>query len=129
VVGVNYVTVTVEVLPILSSRTVTSTVEIQGVRQGWEATATPSLVNVSLEGPELLLAGLRPEDIQVLVNVAEYSLGQHRVVPDVLAPEGVTVVNVIPETVEVVLVLAPPPTPTLTVTPTLPVTVTVTAEP
>jgi hypothetical protein len=53
----------------------------------------------------------------------------HRVVPDVLAPEGVTVVNVIPETVEVVLSLIPPPTPTVTVTPTLTITPTGTVEP
>lgn len=129
VVGVNFVTVTVEVLPILSSTTVTSPVEILGVRQGWEATVSPSLVDVSLEGPQLLLDGLRPEDIQVLVNVAQYPLGVHRVVPDVLAPEGVTVVNVIPETVEVVLALEPPPTPTVTVTPTLTITPTGTVEP
>jgi hypothetical protein len=123
------VTVTVEVLPILSSKTVTSPVEILGVRQGWEATVAPSLVDVSLEGPQLLIDGLRPEDIQVLVNVADYPLGVDRVVPDVLAPEGVTVVNVIPETVEVVLSLVPPPTPTVTVTPTLTITPTVTSEP
>ncbi len=129
VVGVNFVTVTVEVLPILSSKTVTSPVEILGIRQGWEATVSPSLVDVSLEGPQLLLDGLRPEDIQVLVNVAQYPLGVHRVVPDVLAPEGVTVVNVIPEMVEVVLNLVPPPTPTVTVTPTLTITPTVTNEP
>jgi YbbR domain-containing protein len=129
VVGVNFVTVTVEILPILSSKTVTSPVEILGIRQGWEATVTPSLVDVSLEGPQLLLDGLGPEDIRVFVNVADYPLGVDRVVPDVLAPEGVTVVNVFPETVEVVLTLIPPDTPTVTVTPTLTITPTGTVEP
>lgn len=114
VVGVNYVTVTVEVLPIVSSRTMTKVVEIQGLSQSSLATLSPPVVDVSLEGPAALLEALTTEDVQVLVNLADYGLGVHRVVPDVLAPEGVTVVNVIPETIEVVIEL--PPTPPLTST-------------
>lgn len=114
VVGVNYVTVTVEVLPIVSSRTMTKVVEIQGLSQGLLATLSPPVVDVSLEGPAALLEELATDDVQVLVNLADYGLGVHRVEPDVLAPEGVTVVNVIPETIEVVIEL--PPTPPLTST-------------
>jgi YbbR domain-containing protein len=114
IVGVNYVTVTVEILPIVSSRTMTKAVEIQGLRQGLLATPSPPVVDVNLEGPAALLAELTTDDIQVLVNLADYTLGAHRIAPDVLAPEGVTVVNVIPETIEVVIEL--PPTPPLTST-------------
>jgi YbbR domain-containing protein len=119
VVGVNYVTVTVEVLPIQSSRAMTVAVEVQGLRVGWTATPSPDRVDVILEGPDALLAQLMPDDLQIILNLFDLSLGVHRVAPDVLAPEGVLVVSVIPETIEVVIEPAPTPTPTLTVTPTV----------
>jgi YbbR domain-containing protein len=119
VVGVNFVTVTVEVLPILSSRTMTGVVEIMGLAQGWMATLSPSDVDVILEGPDTLLADVTPDDIQVSVNLFGLSFGTHRVEPVVLAPEGIRVVSVIPETIEVVIQLpptsTPPPTSTVTI--------------
>ena len=122
VVGVDFVTVTVEILPILSSRAMTATVEIRGVNSGWTATTSPSVVDVILEGPDTLLAELTSADIRAIVDVDGLGLGVHRVEPDVLAPEEVTVVSVIPETIEVVIARGPTPTPSLTVTPTLTIT-------
>jgi YbbR domain-containing protein len=127
VVGVDFVTVTVEILPILSSRAMTATVEIRGVNPGSMATASPSVVDVILEGPDALLADLTAEDVRVIIDVDGLGLGVHRVEPDVLAPEGVTVVSVIPETIEVVIAREPTPTPSLTAT--LTVTPTVTKTP
>jgi YbbR domain-containing protein len=118
VVDVNYVTVMVEVLPIRSSKAMTGTVEIQGVGPGLIATPSPSKVDVILEGPDAVLAELKPSDLQVVVNVFGLTPGVHRVAPDVLAPEGVTVVSVIPETIEVMIEQAPTVTPSLTVTAT-----------
>jgi YbbR domain-containing protein len=119
VVGVDFVTVTVEVLPILSSRAMTATVEIRGVNAGWVVTASPGVVDVILEGPDTLLTGLTADDVRVIIDVFGLDLGVHRVEPDVLAPEGVTVVSVIPETIEVVIAPGPTPEPSLTVTPTV----------
>lgn len=116
VVGVNFVTVTVEVLPILSSRTMTGIVAIQGLSSGWMATLSPDDVDVILEGPDALLAELAPDDLQVFVNLFGLGFGTHRVEPVVLAPEGIRVVSVIPETIEVGIQLAPTVTPTSTVT-------------
>jgi YbbR domain-containing protein len=118
VVDVNYVTVMVEVLPIQSSKAMTGTVEIQGVGIGLIATPSPANVDVILEGPDAVLAKLEPGDLQVVVNVFGLAPGVHRVAPDVVPPEGVTVVSVIPETVEVMIEPAPSPTP-LPVTPTI----------
>jgi YbbR domain-containing protein len=118
VFGTNVVLVSVEVLPIESSRAMTATVEIQGLQPGWVATASPSEVDVILEGPDAILSTMSPQDLQVIVNVFGVGAGTHRLEPDVLAPEGVTVVSVIPETIEVVIVLAPTPTPTEVVAPT-----------
>jgi YbbR domain-containing protein len=123
VVGFDYVTITVEVLPIESSRAMTSAIETQGVRPGLIATPSPSVVDVILEGPNTILSALTADDIRVILNLFDYSVGVHRVEPDVVAPDGVLVVSVIPETIEVVIAPSPTPTPTLTVT------ATVTAEP
>jgi YbbR domain-containing protein len=114
VVGVNFVTVTVEVLPIQSSRTMTAVVELVGIPEGWIGIASPDVVDVILEGPDAVLSELTPDDIQILVNLYDLPLGVHRVEPVVLAPEEVTVVSVIPETIEVVLERPQEPiTPTL----------------
>jgi YbbR domain-containing protein len=114
VVGVNYVTVTIEILPILGSRTMTDTVEVQGLSQAWVATLSPNEVDVILEGPDTLLAVLTPESIQVFVNLFGLGPGVHRVAPVVLAPQGIRVVSVIPETIEVVIGLPSTPSPTST---------------
>jgi len=118
-VGVDYVTVMVEVLAIQSSRAMTSTVEIQGLSLGWTAAPSPEVVAVILEGPDALLTALQPGDLRIRLNVFGLGLGVHRLQPDVLAPEGVSLVTVIPETIEVVISVRPTPAPTLTVTPTV----------
>jgi YbbR domain-containing protein len=125
VVGVDFVTVTVEVLPIESSRAISSSVEIRGVRPERTASASPNVVNVILEGPDAILVDMTPDDLRVIVDVFGLGLGVHRVAPEVLAPEGVAVVNIIPETIEVVLAPTPTPGPTLTVTGTVTPTLTV----
>jgi YbbR domain-containing protein len=119
VVGVDFVTVTVEVLPIQTSRAMTATVEIRGVSPGWIATPSPSLVDVILEGPDAILANMTADDIRVILDVFGYPLGVHRVEPDVLAPQGVTVVSIIPETIEVAIEVMPVPTPSSITTPTV----------
>jgi YbbR domain-containing protein len=129
VVDVNYVTVMIEILPIQSSKAMTATVDIQGVGPGLVATPSPNKVDVIVEGPDALLATLKPTDLQVVVNVFGLAPGVHRVAPDVLAPEGVTVVSVIPETIEVMIEPVPTPTPTPTVGVTSTVTVTITQTP
>jgi YbbR domain-containing protein len=129
VYGNNIVTVKVEVFPIQSSRAVTATVDVQDVRSGWVATPSPEVVDVILEGPDTILAGMTSDDLRVIVDVDGYSFGVHRVQPDVLVPESVTVVSVIPETIEVVLGVAPTVTPANTMTPTVTITPTGTSEP
>ncbi len=114
VVGIDFVTVTVDILPILSSRTMTSVVEIRNLAQGRQATLSPPEVDVILEGPDTLVTELTPEDVQVFVNLFGLPLGVHRVEPVVLAPEGLSVVSVIPETIEVGISIQPTPSPTST---------------
>jgi YbbR domain-containing protein len=110
-VGVNYVTVTISILPVLSSRAMTSTIEIQGLRQEWTATVSPQVVDVILVGPDTLLSELKPDDIQVFVNLFGLGLGVHRVEPVVLYPEDVELESVIPDVIEVVIRVEATPVP------------------
>jgi YbbR domain-containing protein len=111
VVETNFVTVSVEILPILSSRSLAGIVELQGLRSGYRATVSPSTVEVILEGPETLLDDLTPDDVRVYVNLAALGLGMYRIDPLVLAPPNIRVVNIIPESIEVRIELLPTPTP------------------
>lgn len=114
-VGVNYVTVTVSILPVVSSRTMTGTVEVQGLRPEWTATLSPDVVDVILVGPDIVLSELAADDIQVFVNLFGLGLGAHRVDPVVLYPEDVDLESVIPSTIEVVIrAETPVPTPSPT---------------
>jgi len=117
-VGVNYVTVTVSIFPILGSRAMTGTVEIQGLRQEWTATVSPKQVDVILVGPDSLLTELKPDNIQVFVNLFDLGLGVHRLEPVVLYPEGIELESVIPDVVEVIIRVEATPAP---LTSTLPV--------
>jgi YbbR domain-containing protein len=112
VVNVQFVTVTLEILPIESSRIVTSAIEVQGLRSNLTATFSPDVVQVILVGPDPVLAALKPNDVRLIVDLFGYTVGVHRVKPVVLVPAGVTVVSVIPATLEVVIVSEPAPTPT-----------------
>jgi hypothetical protein len=89
----------------------TSTVEVQGLHQGWTATLSPDTVDVILVGPDAVLAELGPEDVQVFVNLFDLGLGVHRLDPVVLYPEGVTLESVLPGTIEVLIQTAATPVP------------------
>jgi YbbR domain-containing protein len=110
VVETNFVSVTVDILPILSSLSLTDRVEIQGLRSGYRADLLPAMVEVGLEGPETQLNALTAEDLRVYVNLSGLAPGTYRIDPMVLAPPNIRVVNVIPETVEVRIGLLPTPT-------------------
>jgi YbbR domain-containing protein len=110
----NRVMVTVEILPVLSSRSITKTVQVEGLRGGWGATLSPSAVEIIVEGPETLLEALTRDEIDVIVNLAGYALGVHRLDPEVVVPEEISVVSIIPETIEVVIEVILTPTPTAT---------------
>jgi YbbR domain-containing protein len=118
VYGQKYVWIVVEVFPIESSRALTAAAEMEGVPLGWVATPSPAEVDVIVEGPDAILAGLGQGDVRVILSMFGFPLGIHRVEPQVLAPEGVRVVSVIPETIEVAIEQAPTPTPADSPTPT-----------
>ncbi len=129
---VSFVVVRVEIEAILTTGELTGTVEILRVPAEWMATAVPSTVTVTVEGPEVIVRELGPEDLRIIVNVSGKGLGVYAFEPQVnvlVSSDVISVLRVAPETILVRLEAIPPPTPTLTITPAVSPTATVTPTP
>ena len=111
-VGGQGVMVTVNVTAIESSLTLQSELTIQGLPSGLKATPSPGVVDVILSGPLPKLEMLKPEDVQVTLNLFDLERGTHKVVPTAIAPEGIKVESILPDTIEVEISVAPTPTST-----------------
>jgi YbbR domain-containing protein len=118
-VGGQGVMVTVNVTAIESSLTLQSDLTIQGLPSGFMATPSPKVVDVILSGPLPKLELLKPEDVQVTLNLFDLKQGTHKVVPTAIAPEGIKVESILPDTIEVDISVTPTPTPTPTPKPLL----------
>lgn len=113
IVGEQSVLVRVSISPIQTSITVNESVEFQGLGQDLFAQASPSAVNLILNGPLPLLDDLDPGDVRVVLDLAGLTSGTHQVTPDVIvAPPEARVQSVLPDTVEVTISTEPPPSPT-----------------
>jgi len=120
------VQVQVRIEAIQSSRTVTSTPEIQGLEPGFAVTLSPDVVQVVLNGPLPKLESLAPDDVRVILDLFGLPIGTHQIEPEVIVPEEVTSQSVIPATIQVRIAEAPTPTvpPPSTITSTMTATVT-----
>ncbi len=131
-VGVQGVLVTVHVEPLRGRLTVWRPPIARGLSTDLTALISPDKVAVTLTGPLPRLNSLTDEDVPVYVELVDLGVGRYRLPLSPLVPEGLTLVSVMPDTVEVVISRVPPtptPTPTFTPTPTPAVTGTLTATP
>ncbi|TEU12448.1 MAG: hypothetical protein E3J21_21120 [Anaerolineales bacterium] len=103
------VMVTVNVMPIESTLALQSELIIQGLSPGLEAVPSPQVVDVTLSGPLPKLELLKPENVQVTLNLFDLEQGTHKVVPTAIAPEGIKVESILPDTIEVEISIAPTP--------------------
>jgi YbbR domain-containing protein len=110
--GSQGVTVTVNVTAIESKLTLQSELIIQGLSPGLKAIPSPKVVNVTLSGSLPKLDTLKPENVQVTLDLFDLPQGAHKVVPAAIAPEGITVESILPDTIEVEISIAPTPTST-----------------
>jgi YbbR domain-containing protein len=110
--GSQGVTVTVTVTPIESKLTLQSELIIQGLSPGLKATPSPRFVDVTLSGSLPKLDILKPENVQVTLDLFDLPPGTHKVVPTAIAPEGIKVESILPDTIEVEISMAPTPIPT-----------------
>jgi YbbR domain-containing protein len=116
-IGSQSVQVTISVTPIESSLTVRRQVVPQGLAPELVALPQPDSVDVIVSGPLPKLDGLRPEDVQVVVNLVSLTAGTYQLVPVVTTPEGIKVESVVPEKIQVDLIWRATATPTQTATP------------
>jgi YbbR domain-containing protein len=110
--GSQGVTVTVNVTAIESKLTLQSELIIQGLSPGLKATPSPRFVDVTLSGSLPKLDILKPENVQVTLDLFDLPSGTHKVVPTAIAPEGIKVESILPDTIEVEISIAPTPTST-----------------
>jgi len=110
--GSQGVTVTVTVTAIESKLTLQSELIIQGLSPGLKATPSPRVVDVTLSGSLPKLDILKPENVQVTLDLFDLPPGTHKVVPTAIAPEGIKVESIWPDTIEVEISMAPTPIPT-----------------
>jgi len=105
VVGQQTVLIQAGISPVQSSITLTGqTVEIKGLQDGMQAQVSPATVDVILSGPIPILDTLRPQDVQVIVDVTDLAVGSYQLTPTVqILASGVKVESVNPGAVEVVL--------------------------
>jgi len=95
--------VQISVEPLLGGITLQGTVEIRGLRPGLQARPSPAVVDVILSGPLPALQELKPEDVQVVLDLVNLGRGTHKVTPVVVLPEGLglEVKSIVPDFVEV----------------------------
>jgi YbbR domain-containing protein len=118
VLGEQSVLVSVGVTAIESSLTVQREFVIQGLQPGLKATPSPEVVDVILSGPVPKLDALKPEDVQVILDLFDQQQGTYKITPKVVVPEGLKTESILPDTIEVEIVIGPQPTPTKTPEPT-----------
>ena len=128
--GSEGVQVTVEIAAIMGGQTVQRRIELQGLTPGLSAHLSLQEVDVILSGPLPKLQALRPEQVQVVLDLFDREAGVHKIGPTVIVPEGLRVESIVPDLVDVEIEQIPPtptssptprftPTPTATPTPTL----------
>ena len=114
-VGEQSVLVQVGVAPIEGSLTVNLPVETLGLPPNLAALISPATVDVIVTGPLPVLDTLTADSFRVLVDLTGLEQGVYQIKPVIdLAPDQVSIVSILPETVEVTIEPAPTATPTLT---------------
>lgn len=113
IVGDSTVLVQISIAPIESSITITRRLEIQGLRLGLYAQASPEVVSVILTGPLPTLEQLLPEEVRVVLDLTGLAAGTYPITPQVIdLPDDVVIETVLPDVIEVTIRTTPPPTST-----------------
>lgn len=112
--GDPFVQVNVRIDAIESSLKVQRAPAAQGLQPGLEARLSPELIDVIVSGPVPILDTLRADDVQVILNLLNLDIGTYQLTPDVSVPNGLTVVSVLPASIQVVISEAITPTTTIT---------------
>jgi YbbR domain-containing protein len=110
-----------DTIEVTIGRTVQRPIVQQELDSSYSWTPSPNRMNVNLFGSPERLQALNPNDIKVIVDLAELEPGFHRVRPIVSLPDGVELDSISPDTVDITIQLKSPPTitPVVTITETI----------
>jgi YbbR domain-containing protein len=115
------VEVQVGIAAIESSISLQIPVSVVGLGSGLSAEVSPDTVDVIISGPTLVLEQLEPEDLVIVVNLADLEVGTHLVgLQAVTIPEGLVIDAIVTESVEVTISVLTTPPAGVTPTPTVP---------
>jgi YbbR domain-containing protein len=100
-VNTQSVQVTIDIAAITGGQTVQRPVTIQGLDKGLKATLSPDNIDVILGGPLPILQTLKPEDVQVVIDLGNKTPGKYKITPTVIKPDALKVESIVPDTIEV----------------------------
>ncbi|MFQ5342741.1 MAG: YbbR-like domain-containing protein [Anaerolineae bacterium] len=111
------VTVKVQVSPFTGGRTFEIEPLIQNLAHGLKADVSPPRIQVFLSGSLPDLEALQEDDVEVVLDLSERSVGRHRIRPTVLVSPESLEVRTLPELIDVTITMPATPTPKVTATP------------
>ncbi len=97
------VTVTVGIEVIESGLTVEQEPILQGLGEDLVVTVEPTSTVAILSGPIAIMDVLDPNDVQIVLDLTDLTVGEYTLTPRVYAPEGVRAQSILPESVIVTI--------------------------
>jgi YbbR domain-containing protein len=88
----------------LGTKTVSKNLSVTGLEEGLEAQLSSNFVNVRLRGVQSQLDTTTAENITATLDLADFGVGVHTVMPDVMLPVGLVHEVVEPESITVTIV-------------------------
>jgi YbbR domain-containing protein len=95
------VQVTIDVAAITGGQTVQRQIIVKGLDKGLKATLSPDTIDVILGGPLPILQTLKPDDVQVVIDLGNKTPGKYKISPTVIKPDSLKVESIVPDTIEV----------------------------
>jgi YbbR domain-containing protein len=92
-----------DTIEVTIGRTIERPVTQVDLRSDYSWTATPNRVNVLIAGPASRLHGITPNDIEVILNLADLEPGVYRIKPVVTLPDTVKLDSILPGAVDVTI--------------------------
>ena len=102
---------TVRIVPIMTELRVPVRIALENVPPGWQASATPASVTLTLRGPAVIASRIGAALPALSYDAAELGAGSHRVRPEPEVPDQLELTAVEPQIVTIELAPPPPESP------------------